>query len=93
MIIWNATLFGPVQKSPSSPALSHVEGEATAIFAAGAYTEYVSTEKWRERSWRLFSTGPSCSGYRKKSLIAREERTIQRNKTQLAEMRPMLPTA
>jgi hypothetical protein len=50
MIIWNGRGFGPVQKSQSS--------KATAIFARGAYTEYVSTEKWRERRWRLFSTGP-----------------------------------
>ncbi|WP_342348836.1 hypothetical protein [uncultured Nitrospira sp.] len=39
MIIWNASVFGPVQKSPSS--------KATAIFARDAYTEYVSTRKWR----------------------------------------------
>ena len=58
MIIWDSSVFGPVQKSPSSPALSYVEGKATVIFARGAYTEYVSTEKWRERRWRLFSTGP-----------------------------------
>jgi hypothetical protein len=25
----------------------------------GAYMEYVSTAKWRERRWRLFSTFPS----------------------------------
>ena len=42
--------FGSVQKSPPS--------KATAIFARRAYTEYVSTEKWRERRWRLFSTDP-----------------------------------
>ncbi|MCW5782523.1 MAG: hypothetical protein KIT39_04355 [Nitrospirales bacterium] len=50
MIIWDASVFGPVQKSPSS--------KATVIFASGAYTKYVSTEKWRERRWRLFSAGP-----------------------------------
>ena len=42
--------FGSVQKSPSS--------KAAAIFARGAYTSYVSTEQWRERRWRLFSTDP-----------------------------------
>jgi hypothetical protein len=41
---------GSVQKSPSS--------KAAAIFTRGAYAEYVSTEKWRERRWRLFSTDP-----------------------------------
>ncbi len=41
---------GSVQKSPSS--------KATAIFARGAYWSYVSTGKWRERRWRLFSTDP-----------------------------------
>ena len=40
--------LGSVQKSPCS--------KATAIFARGAYWSYVSTEKWRERRWRLFST-------------------------------------
>ena len=43
---------GSVQKSPSS--------KAAVIFARGAYGHYVSTEKWRERRWRLFSTDPSC---------------------------------
>jgi len=32
--------------------------KATAIFARGAHWQYVSTEKWRERRWRLFSTDP-----------------------------------
>ncbi len=32
--------------------------KATAIFAYGASWQYVSTEQWRERRWRLFSTGP-----------------------------------
>ncbi|MFA9561234.1 MAG: hypothetical protein ACERKU_02780, partial [Nitrospirota bacterium] len=41
---------GNVQKSPSS--------KATAILAGGAYIEYVSTAKGRERRWRLFSTFP-----------------------------------
>ena len=27
-------------------------------FASGAYSQYVSTAKWRERRWRLFSTFP-----------------------------------
>jgi len=58
MIIWEISVFGPVQKSPSSPVLRPLEGKATVIFASGAYTKHVSTEKWRERRWRLFSTGP-----------------------------------
>ncbi|MDR4484822.1 MAG: hypothetical protein R3B95_16715 [Nitrospirales bacterium] len=41
---------GSVQKSPSS--------KAAAVFTRGAYAQYVSTEKWRERRWRLFSTDP-----------------------------------
>ncbi|MCA9464000.1 MAG: hypothetical protein KC643_00895, partial [Nitrospira sp.] len=41
---------GSVQKSPSS--------KATAIFARGTYWYYVSTEKWREHRWRLFSIDP-----------------------------------
>jgi hypothetical protein len=44
------TGLGSVQKSPSS--------KAAAVFSGGAYAEYVSTEKWRERRWRLFSTDP-----------------------------------
>jgi hypothetical protein len=39
---------GNVQKSPSS--------KAAAILTRGAYMEYESTAKWRERRWRLFST-------------------------------------
>ncbi len=35
-----------------------LSSKATAIFARGAYWQYVSTEKWRERRWRLFSTDP-----------------------------------
>jgi hypothetical protein len=46
----NVRGLGSVQKSPSS--------KAAAIFARGAYMPYVSTEKWRERRWRLFSTDP-----------------------------------
>ena len=41
---------GSVEKSPSS--------KAAAVFTRGAYVEYVSTEKWRERRWRLFLTAP-----------------------------------
>ena len=48
------TAGGKVQKSPSS--------KAAAILTRGAYVEYVSTAKWRERRWRLFSTFPGCSG-------------------------------
>jgi len=43
---------GNVQKSPSS--------KAAAFLMRGAYTEYVSTAKWRERRWRLFSTFPEA---------------------------------
>jgi hypothetical protein len=32
--------------------------QGAAIFTRGAYAEYVSTEKWRERRWRLFLTDP-----------------------------------
>ena len=45
-------IIGAVQKSSSS--------KAAAIFARRAYFQYVSTEKWRERRWRLFSTVPYC---------------------------------
>ncbi len=41
---------GNVQKSPSSKAATNL--------TRGAYSEYVSTAKWRERRWRLFSTFP-----------------------------------
>ena len=41
---------GKVQKRSSS--------KASALLTRGAYAEYVSTTKWRERSWRLFSTFP-----------------------------------
>jgi len=41
---------GNVQKSSSS--------KAAAILARGAYSQYVSTAKGRERRWRLFSTFP-----------------------------------
>jgi len=49
---------GNVQKSSSSPVLSLAEGKTAAIFTRGAYMEYVSTAKWRERRWRLVSTFP-----------------------------------
>jgi hypothetical protein len=39
---------GNDQKSPSS--------KAAAGLTRGAYFQYVSTAKWRERRWRLFST-------------------------------------
>jgi hypothetical protein len=45
-----ASARGDVQKSPSS--------KAAAILTSGAYMEYVSTAKERERRWRLFSTFP-----------------------------------
>jgi len=41
---------GNVQKSSSS--------KAAAILTRGAYMEYASTAKWRERRWRLFLTFP-----------------------------------
>ncbi len=43
--------FGSVQKSPSS--------KAAAFLTRGAYSQYVSTAKRRERRWRLFSTFPN----------------------------------
>jgi len=42
------------------PALRSLEGKAAAILTRGAYAEYVSTGKWRERRWRLFSTDQLC---------------------------------
>ncbi len=47
-----------LSKGPSSPVLRLLEGKAAALFARGAYWYYVSTEKGRERRWRLFSTDP-----------------------------------
>jgi len=32
--------------------------KAAAILTRGTYMEYVSTAKWREHRWRLFSTFP-----------------------------------
>ena len=40
-------------KAPKSPS-----SKAAAVFTRGACASYVSTEKWRERRWRLFSTDP-----------------------------------
>ncbi len=51
---------GNVQKSPSS--------KAAAIWTRGAYIEYVSTAKWRERRWRLFSTFPFTNNKRRKTM-------------------------
>ncbi len=45
-----APVGGNVQKSPSS--------KAAALLTRGAYSQYVSTAKGRERRWRLFSTFP-----------------------------------
>jgi len=53
--------FGSVQKSPSSPVLRPLEGKAAASVARGAYGYDVSTENWRERRWRLFSTDPKSN--------------------------------
>gem|GEM_PF-6480087 len=36
--------------------------KAAAILTRGAYSQYVSTAKGRERRWRLFSTFPVCKG-------------------------------
>jgi signal transduction histidine kinase len=47
---WIAATNGNGQKSPSS--------KAAALLARGAYSQYVSTAKGRERRWRLFSTFP-----------------------------------
>jgi len=45
-----SAVSGDFQKSSSS--------KAAVIFARRAYFQYVSTEKWRERRWRIFSTVP-----------------------------------
>jgi len=45
--------YGNVEKSPSS--------KAAVLLARGAYSQYVSTAKGRERRWRLFSTFPSVA--------------------------------
>jgi hypothetical protein len=45
--------------SPPSPACNTPpRGKAAVMWTRGSYAEYVSTEKWRERRWRLFSTDP-----------------------------------
>ncbi len=57
---------GSVQSCPEA-----IEGKAAAILTRGAYMEYVSTAKWRERRWRLFSTFPrwvfQTCGYKNES--------------------------
>jgi hypothetical protein len=40
----------------SCPELA--EGKAAAILTRGAYFQYVSMTKWRERCWWLFSSFP-----------------------------------
>ena len=45
----------------SCPELA--EGKTAAIFARGGYWQYVSTGKWRERCWRLFSTDPKWTNW------------------------------
>ena len=52
--------LGAVQKSPPSKAAHGLQRPAGRHHsgARGAYTEYVSTEQWRERRWRLFSADP-----------------------------------
>jgi len=40
------------------PVLSLAEGKAATFLAHGAYSQYVSTTKGRERRWRLFLTFP-----------------------------------
>ena len=40
------------------PSISFRRGFLTAIFARGTYWYYMSTETWRARRWRLFSTDP-----------------------------------
>jgi len=42
--------------------------KAAALLARGAYAQYVSTTKGRERRWRLFSTFPV--GFRGRQLLA-----------------------
>jgi len=48
-----SSVGGNVQKSSSS--------KAAAILTSGAYSQYVSTTKWRERRWRLFQHSHSGS--------------------------------
>jgi hypothetical protein len=61
--VTHQSLRGSVQKiqhwPPTQPGVEHASrGKAAAVFTRGAYAVYVSTEKWRERRWRLFSTDP-----------------------------------
>ncbi len=44
--------------TPEGACPELVEGKAAALFTRGAYWQYVSTEIWRKRRWRIFSTGP-----------------------------------
>ena len=56
---WNG-VGGNGQKSPSSKTavLLAASRRARPLLTRGAYSLYVSTTKWRERCWRLFSTFP-----------------------------------
>jgi len=60
---WISEASGRFKKACPEPVegfvQSHAEGKAASIYAHRAYFQYVSTEKWRERRWRLFSTAPS----------------------------------
>jgi len=53
IISWRECSKKSVQSCPEP-----LEGKTAAILTRGAYREYVSTAKWRERRWRLFSTFP-----------------------------------
>ena len=59
IISWRECSRKSVQSCPEP-----LEGKAAAILTRGAYMEYVSTAKWRERRWRLFSIFPRWSSYR-----------------------------
>jgi len=45
-------------KKPVLAEARSSSSKAAALLTRGAYSEYVSTAKWRERCWRLFSTFP-----------------------------------
>ncbi len=62
---------GNGQKSPSS--------KAAASLTRGAYSQYVSTAKWRERRWRLFSTFPG--GMKKQFQVGRDSRKGRKKKS------------
>jgi len=47
---WTSAAKGMIKKSSLS--------KAAAFLTRGAYAQYVSTAKWRERRWRLFPTFP-----------------------------------